>query len=89
MAEDTNSQQEKFQVIIKIAERAENEQLLRGDKLSLIMDLEYAAEGFDLRLYDLLNANQVDFAHDICGIQSKFNRQTKKMENCFLPRFAG
>ncbi|EKQ56309.1 MULTISPECIES: hypothetical protein [unclassified Clostridium] len=75
------------EVIIKIAKRAEQKGLLRFDRISLIMDLEYTHEEFNLRLNDLLNADDVNFTHDICGIQSNLSRSSKKMENNFLPRF--
>lgn len=75
--------------IIKIVERADNMGLLFSDRLSLLMDLEFATEQFNLRLDDFVNANDGDFAHDVNGIQSNFNRETKKMENYFVPRFSG
>ena len=43
---------------------------------------------FDLRLNDLLNADDSNFAHDICGIQKNINRETREIENFFVPRFA-
>ena len=78
-----------FETIIKIVERAETMDLLISDRITLIMDLEYATKEFNLRLSDFLNGKRVDFVHDICGIQKNFNRQTKKMENFFVPRFSG
>ncbi|MBZ9622882.1 hypothetical protein G9F71_008450 [Clostridium sp. FP2] len=78
---------ENFELIIKIAKRAEENGLLMFDRMSLIMDLECAKEEFNLRLDDFLNADNFNFSHDIYGIQSNLNRQTKKMENFFLPRF--
>ena len=82
-----NKKSEALELITKIAKRAENMGLLMSNKMSLIMDLEYAEE-FDLRLEDLLNADNYNFAHDICGIQNNLNRQTKKMDNYFVPRFS-
>lgn len=80
---------EQFDICVKIVNRAEKENLLMfDDKLSLIMDLECAINKFDLRLNDLLNADNFNFAHDIYGIQNNLNRETKEFENCFLPRFA-
>lgn len=80
---------ENFEKIVKIAERAESMGMLAFDRISLIMDLEYVNEQFNLRLDDFFNASKLDFAHDIYGIQNNFNRQTLKMENCFVPRFTG
>lgn len=80
---------EDMMVISNIAQRADEMGLLLFDRMSLLMDLEFVAVDFDLRLEDLLKADKGNFAHDICGIQKNFNRQTKKMENFFLPRFSG
>lgn len=80
---------EEFKAIVAIAKRAEEMNLLMFDRMTLIMDLEHAALEFDLRLDDFLNADKFNFAHDIVGIQKHMNRQTKKMENIFVPRYAG
>ncbi|MBD8046776.1 MULTISPECIES: DUF6874 family protein [Clostridium] len=82
------SKNENLKVIAKIVERAENKGLLMFDRLSLMMDLEFTVKEFDLRLEDLLNADDFNFSHDICGIQNNINRAEKKMENFFIPRFA-
>lgn len=79
---------ENFELIVEIAKRAERKNLLMFDRMSLIIDLEQATEQFNLKLKELLNADNFNFAHDICGIQNNFNRETLKMENCFLPRYA-
>ena len=79
---------ENFELIVEIAKRAERKNLLMFDRMSLIMDLEQATEQFNLKLKELMNADDFNFAHDICGIQKNFNRETLKMENCFLPRYA-
>lgn len=80
---------EKFELIVEIAERAEELGLLMFDRFSLIMDLEVASDEFNLRLEQLLNADKSNFIHDICGIQNNINRQTKKFENFFIPRYSG
>lgn len=79
---------ENLLLIAKIVERADEKGLLLFDRLSLIMDLECTMKQYDLRLDDLLNADDFNFSHDICGIQNNLNRETKKMENLFVPRFA-
>ncbi|KXZ22478.1 hypothetical protein AXI58_10140 [Bacillus nakamurai] len=58
------------------------------DRMSLIMDLKCVNEEFNLRLEDLLNADDFNFSHDILGIQNNLNREERKMENLFVPRFA-
>ena len=75
-------------LIMRIAARADEKRLMLSDRLSLIMDLEIAHNEFELRLADLLNADEFNFAHDIIGIQRNVDRVNKKLTNCFLPRYA-
>ncbi len=79
---------ESYELIMKIVERAEEKGLLMFDRLSLMMDLECCIDLFELRLEDFLNADDFNFSHDIVGIQNNLNRETKKMDNFFIPRFA-
>lgn len=79
---------ETFVKIVDIAKRAEQMELLLFDRMSLIMDLECANEEFNLRLDDLLQADDFNFSHDIVGIQNNLNRRTKEMENFFVPRYS-
>lgn len=72
--------------IIQIANRADSYNM-RIDRLSLMMDLEAVHAYNPLRLADLLEADKNNFYHDICGIREHLNRQTKRLENCFLPRY--
>ena len=77
-----------MELIVENAKRAESMNLLMFDRISLIMDLECVNQEFNLRLSDLLNADKFNFAHDICGIQNNLNRNTKQLENLFVPRFS-
>jgi hypothetical protein len=53
------------------------------------MDLCYCIDGgCDLDLEALLKADDFNFSHDIAGIHNHLNRETKKLDNWFLPRFA-
>jgi hypothetical protein len=79
---------DEFDMFAEIAERADKMGLLMSDRLTLAMDLDYTNRCFNLELNELLNADNSNFAHDICGIQNNFNRKTLKMENCFTPRFS-
>lgn len=74
--------------IMKIAERADEKGLLLFDRLSLIMDIEAVHAEIGLRLTDLLNADDMNFMHDIAGIQQHIDRRSKKLMDCFLPRYA-
>jgi hypothetical protein len=60
-------------------------------KLSLVMDLR-AADGVNgnkkIDFERLLAADDFNFIHDVGGIQRHMNRETGKLENCFLPRCA-
>lgn len=60
----------------------------RRDTLSWVMDIEAAHQDVGLRLEELLGADQPDFVHDLVGIANHLNRETKKLEDGFLPRFA-
>lgn len=79
------NKKQSLQIIAKIIERADNMGVLMFDRLSLLMDLEYVSINSNLNLSDLLNANNFNFTHDISGIQNNMNRQTKTMENSFVP----
>lgn len=87
---EVKSQMEKVKklTIIEIATRAEKMDLLMFDRLSLIMDIENVHAEIGLKLNELLNADDLNFAHDIVGIQQNFDRQNNKLQNDFLPRYA-
>ena len=57
-------------------------------KLDLMMDIDAAHNDCPLKLEELLKADDTNFYHDIIGIDSNLNRQTKKLVNCFVPRYA-
>ena len=75
-------------LIMKIAERADEMDLMMFDRVSLIMDIEAVHAEVGLRLDDFLNADDLNFAHDVVGIQQNIDRQSKKLTNLFLPRYA-
>jgi len=83
---------EDFEIIVKIAERyiqLVSEMNIKVDKMILIMDIQATHDnGCPLKLDELLKADDGNFAHDVTGIRVNINRQTGKLENCFLPRFA-
>ena len=57
-------------------------------RLDMMMDIEAVHENCPLELEKLLYADDTNFYHDITGIFANLNRRTKKLENCFVPRFA-
>ena len=59
------------------------------DTLNLTMDLTAChANGCELELSELLEAPDGDFWHDINGIQDHISRNTGKLEDFFVPRYA-
>lgn len=78
-----------FNTIVRIIERAETMGIAKGTRITRIMDMENADKQFALRLDDFLAADELDFCHDFNGIQCNMNRLTGRVENLFVPRFAG
>ena len=76
-------------LIGKIAARAFTNQVGDTPTLEFIMDITAAhLNGCPLDLAKLLDFPDFDFAHDVFGIGGHLNRETGKLENCFLPRCA-
>lgn len=83
---------------VEIAKRAREMGIVGRDKFaSLLIDLEAATLHFNLDCEGLLNADDSNFTHDICGIQSNINRRKTFLynnppkivfENNFVPRYA-
>lgn len=79
---------EERDIIVKICERAENLGIEDKDRLTLIMDIENTHDSIGLNLQGLLEADDLNFSHDIVGIQQHINRDTKELEDFFVPRYA-
>ena len=82
---------EDYKTIGKIADRAIA--LYKGygvtiDRLSLLMDIEFTCEVNPLKLDEWLAADNGNFGHDISGILTNFNRETKVLDNGFSPRYS-
>lgn len=82
---------ERYKKYVKIAERAEKEELYHGDRLNLLMDIERADLKFNLQLDDWLKADEFNFAHDLYGIINNIVRNDFPIINFgyFVPRFSG
>lgn len=80
---------EKFMMYVELAKRAEKMGIYSGERFPLLTDIENADNAFNLRLEDLLNADDFNFAHDIVGIVNNINRRNPTDFNLFVPRFAG
>ncbi len=78
-------------LISKIAKRAQEDMTAAGftPQLSdIFMDIDAAHQDVGLNLQELLEADDENFTHDINGIAQNLNRETKKLEGGFLPRFS-
>lgn len=80
---------ERFLMYVKLAQRAEGMGIYNGERSTLLMDIESADKVFNLRLEDLLNADDGNFTHDIIGIVNNVDRsQFPATEfNLFVPRY--
>ena len=58
------------------------------DNISLIMDIDCANDNTEIDSDLLLGFDDLNFTHDIVGIQNNINRQTSRINNCFVPRSA-
>jgi hypothetical protein len=79
---------ERFQLISAIADRALGMEPHFREKFALVMDLDYADQDCPLDLFALLQADEANFAHDVFGIYRHLDRKTKKLTDCFTPRYA-
>lgn len=80
---------ERIVLIGKIVKRAENMDLLLFDRFALFLDLISVDADYDLMLENLLSADEFEFTYDIVGIQKNMDRNKKRLNNSFVPRFAG
>ena len=55
-------------------------------KMDFMIDLEKV--NCDLDLQALLDADDLNFAHDIAGINRHLDHDTGELKDCFWPRFA-
>ena len=61
-----------------------------GDSMSIEMDITAChCNDFPLDLEGLRLADEVDLVHDVFGIVQHIDRDTGKLQNCFVPRYAG
>ncbi len=58
------------------------------ERIDMIMDIDAANKCCPLKLQELLEADDINFYHDIIGIGQHMNRRTGKLEDYFIPRFA-
>jgi hypothetical protein len=76
-------------LISKIVKRAVKIGIGQGVPMDMHMAITAChLNGTPLKLKELLEADDFNLMHDVCGIQRNINRTTGELENCFLPRFA-
>ena len=87
---------ENIEKCVKVCERAENAigkdcvNSHYGERISRMMDLQSAVYEFNLRLDELLEADDENFYHDVLGIWRESNRETYPCTfGFFVPRFSG
>ena len=88
------SPDERFELWQKILDRAMEFMGEITDRVTLMMDLHNADKNYHLRLQEFLEADEMDFVHDICGIHRHMDRRLGsptygKCLDFFVPRFAG
>ena len=81
---------ERYLKYIEIVNRAEREELYKGERIRLLMDIESADMKFNLSLDEWLNADKFNFAHDLFGIMNNIVRSSFPATDFgfFVPRFA-
>lgn len=78
----------RFMTYVKIAQRAEGMGIYNGERINLLMDIENADKVFNLKLDELLNADDGNFVHDVIGIVNNIDRRNPTDFNFFVPRYA-
>lgn len=83
---------EEREIITSIAKRANSMAKKIGGKyhvMEAVMDISAThGNGCPLKLQELLDADDLNFAHDVFGMRAHINRQTGKLGDCFIPRYA-
>ena len=82
---------EEYKQVAQIAERAVKLYCNAGEErepIDIQMDLECCNETIPLDFNKLECINNFNLMHDISGIGRHLNRETRQIEDCFLPRCA-
>jgi hypothetical protein len=78
-----------YETIVEIAKRSETLNIGFGDRITRLMDIEFACNQFNIDLFKFLTCQDFDFAHDFVGIQMRLDRLNNKWnDDCFVPRCA-
>lgn len=90
MNKQKNERKERVKKYAAICARAKAMEIMRGEAVEALMDIESADKEFNLRLDEFLEADNFDFAHDFIGIQRNIVRDSFPATDfgLFVPRFA-
>jgi len=62
---------------------------IRYSQMDAVMDIDAChSNGNPLKLRELLEADDSNFAHDVFGIRAHIDRSTGKLNDCFIPRYS-
>ena len=76
-------------IVRRMEHMAREHGVKRFDRLNHFMDIIAChANGCQLKMQELLDADDFTFAHDTFGITRHMDRNTGKLTDCFLPRTA-
>ena len=78
---------EEWDVVCKVMDKA-SALFPNYKRITMGLDLLNAHDDVGIDFSRLLAFDNMDFIHDIMGIRNNMNRETGKLENCFLPRCA-
>ncbi len=83
---------ETMELEAKIAKRAvamAKKHDIQYDQMTAIMDIDAChSNGNPLKLQELLETDDVNFAHDVFGIRQHIDRITGRLQDCFVPRYS-
>lgn len=77
-----------FNAILRVKERAEEMGIVQGSIQTLAIDLLNAEKTYNMNWEGLADADDVNFSHDVTGIQQHIDRNTSTFDEYFVPRFA-
>ncbi len=87
MISQPKTTKEEFELIAEIVNRA-LPRLEDVKRLDLMMDIEFAHADIPIKLEELATAPEGSFMHDVTGIIQHMDRDTGKLGDCFVPRYA-
>lgn len=87
-ADFTQGEREALDIIVARAVALFQRVSVPRKPIDIRMDISATHAKCPLRLHELADADDGNFAHDIFGIDRHLSRETGELENFFLPRFS-